>query len=542
MTQKIEEKLSAQDVLDVVQMASEIYSAGRALGLTTGSLTYTTPSLVNRNMNSLNNNPLIPTKEGLKRALMNYKDNADVLKAFSEFAEVWDMLYARTINYYTNLLAFNLDYVPMNIKDYSEYSSQEYKDDRKRVAKFLDNFDYKAEFRNVLKNILRNEIYYTWLRDSNGSISESGEIDINDDTSKKASKYTLQMMPQKYCLTTGKWEYGLLYDFNMSYFLQGGTSLASYDPIFRKYYRDTFGEDINNPNYNQNASIDKRTGTFANWTQTSPTKGAWAFKLDMSNYNETPFLSPLIGEVLETREIKALEGDANIAAAHGILAGEIPLLDKQKSGQVPDAMAFNPKTFTKFMKLVKAGLSDAVQAVGMPVENIHYYQFENNIDGAVEKQLKVQSGSGASATRIIYSDDRASQDELKAQISNDYQFVKRVYAQFENFLNYYINKKTKKYKFSFHLDGCTQPIISEVERKAKLDLADKGILLDITAYAGMVDMKPQDFERSLASGHYGGFSELLTQLISIHTASSSGRPQAQDGELTDAGETAREYD
>ena len=522
MAKNQEVLLSESDVFDVVNFANSIYNIGNFMDT----------NILNSTLNALQNNPLVPTRNNLLEALKDYKQNADKLRGYSEYAEVYDMIYGRVVEYYAGMLSFDLNIQCINAyspKD--DYKSEEYKQDLKRVYKFFDNFNYKEEFSKVLRNLLRSEVYYVWLRDSKGNFSDTKEIDFNlKENSKVMSTYTLQPMPQKYCTITALWEKGLLYDFDMSYFTQVGASLDSYDPVFKKYYKDVFEN-------KQNIDFNKRT---------SPEDGAWVFKLNMSNLNETPFLSSLIKDVLTNEEVANLQRNVNIASAKGILAGEIPLLDKQKSGQVKDAMAWSGKTLENFMKLVKLGLSESVNAVAMPTNENKFYQFENKNPNMLENQLKISAGNGVSASRVIYSSDKVTKDELEAQITNDYNIVKKVYNQFNNFLDFYVNKKTRKYKFSFTLHGCSYPFMREREKKAILELADKGMVLNSSVYSGIVGMTPQDFDRSMEEAHYGGFSDKLTMLFSIHTQSGKnkeiGAPKKDDSELSEGGAIARDYD
>ena len=97
--QKLAENI---DMQDVISMANQIYNNyGNYFGVYT-------PSLLNQNLNSLNNNPIVPTKESLNKALLDYKFQSSDLKAFTEFAEAWDILFERTLNYYVNMLSYDL--------------------------------------------------------------------------------------------------------------------------------------------------------------------------------------------------------------------------------------------------------------------------------------------------------------------------------------------------------------------------------------------------------------------------------------------------
>lgn len=556
MEQKDIEKMSVEEiqklasnisVTDVISMANSIYSNyGNYFG------TYT-PNLMNQNLNSLNNNPMIPNKQSLNNALLNYKYKSEDLKAFTEYAEAWDILYERTINYYANMLSYDLQISCTNAYlGKADYESKEYKEDKRRVYKFLDNFDYKDEFKKVTKNLLRNEIYYTWFRDSQGTFDSTGDIDVGDKV-RKLSSYTLQMLPQQRCLLTGTWENGLLFDFDMTYFLKAGVDINSYDPCFKKYWRNVFG-DNNNPTYNPTAKLNNRDGTFAMWTQTSPDDGAWAFKFSMDNFNSRPFLSSLIRMVLSNDEMKGLQNDANMLMARAILAGQIPMLDKQKSGNITNAMAWKPETLTNFMKLVKMGLIDNVNAVAMPTEQNDFYQFDGkDAKDMLSYQYKWFAGNGASANRMIYSDDKMSKDEIENAIITDYNIVRRVYPQFRKFLNFYVNKKTRKYKFDFNIDGCSYLFIRDKDKKNLLDLASNGIVLNSNSYAKIVDMTPQQFDRSLEEGKYSDWiNQLSTMLMNVHTQSGkdnsgavtdkpTGQPPKDDSEISENGAISQNY-
>jgi hypothetical protein len=488
----------------------------------------------------------VPTRDKVAKALSDYKNNSEQLQAYSEFMEAFDMIYKRLVKYYAGMLAFDLDiscinaYAPDN-----DYKSKEYKEDLRRVYKFLDSFDYKSEFRKVVKELLRRQNYFTWFRDSQGTF-DGATIDLDNETKHKTSKYTLQTMPQKYCKITGKWEYGYLYDFNMTYFTKAGTSLDSYDPVFRKYWKNTFG-DKNNQTYVPTTPLNNRYGDFALWTQTSPDDNAWVFTFDENNIVSTPFLSPNILNFLNDKEIEGLQKDKDMISAKGILAGEIQLLDKQKSGQSTDAMAYNMKTLMKMLSLVKRGLNTNINAVAMPTASPKLYQFNDSNANMVKNAVDNTVGQAVSASRIIYSSDKMSETEAKNAIITDYNMVAELYPQFAHFLNFFVNKKTRKYKFDFKLSGCTYPFTREDMINKYTMLMDKGVIFAPRTYAKVLDMTPMEFDRLLEEGKYCEWADKLTSMMqSIYTMSGKdgatggmgssnggGRPNISDSKKAD---------
>lgn len=520
------ESLSAEEVMSVLKMAQYIYQGGFG---------WSSPDLANQTLIGLNNTQLAPTREKLNKALERPLQSQDELIAYSQFAESFDRLYKRTIDYYAGLLSFDLEWTCTNMSG-NNWNNKEYQDDVKRVSKFFDRFKYKAEFSRVVRECIRNGVYYTWLRDTTGMMSKSGVIDIDDKRVCKTEGYTLQTMPQKWCKLTGKWDKGWLYSFDMSYFTQAGTYLQSYDPIFREYWKNVFGDDKDVEPYNPIKPLNERDTTFAMWTDTSPEHGAFVFLMDDTNANSAPLLAPLIRNTISDIEMEKLQHDVNILAARGIITGEIPLMDKSKSGQVPNQSAWDIKTLTKFMTLVKNGLDKSINAVALPLENTKFHQFDDkDTNDLYDKQLSGTAGNAASASRLIYSSGKVSQAELQAQIQTDCNFIGKLYHQFEAFLNYYVNKKTRIYKFNFRLSGYNYDFLRETQKKALLDLANVGFVLNPTAYAKIVGYEPQEFLRSLEEGH-NTTTKNLTQLLSIYTQSSkdAGRPEKDDLETAES--------
>ena len=100
--------------------------------------------------------------------------------------------------------------------------------------------------------------------------------------------------------------------------------------------------------------------------------------------------------------------------------------------------------------------------------------------------------------------------------------MKPLYNQFNQFLNFYVNKKTKKYKFEFFFDGLDRQWDREKRQNALRNYADKGIVLDPTMWASSLGMKPQAFQRSIECAHNSDFIENLTMLLNANTMKNGG--------------------
>ena len=143
---------------------------------------------------------------------------------------------------------------------------------------------------------------------------------------------------------------------------------------------------------------------------------------------------------------------------------------------------------------------------------------------------------------MIYTTDKCSEAELIAQITTDAGEVKKLYYQFTNFLNFFVNKKTKKYKFYFHFDGLEYWFDKEHRRDKMLELADRGIILNEGAWAQAYGYPPHLFEQALDEGKNGGLSDKLGALLSIHTASSTTNSQGGRPRKRRVATDSRDYD
>lgn len=516
----MEEKISRSDIQDVIDFSAGLMAVDN----------FYSPFLSNQLLTNLNNNPRLPSAESVKKALNDYKNSGEELQGFVEFASSFDMIFKRTLYSYANALSFDLQITCKNAYTDSDYQSDEYRKDRQTVDNFLTNFDYKKEFYNVLLNVLKRDTYFTWFRKT--KTGNRGKM-----------KFALQIMPQDYCMLTGYFEKGLLWSMNQLYWTLPGVDLDSYDPsLKRTYQRALENAELN---YKPSAPLNERNGSYALWADVSPLDGAWCFKWATDNFANNPFLSPYVANVLRSDEIGELQYNKDLIAASGILAGEIQLYDQARSGQKANQFSIDPKTLGAFMQKVKSGLNGAAKIAAVPLANIKYFQFEDKNPNSYTNELTTTAGIGTGISRVIYSSDKMSNAELEAALNEVYQTMKPMYAQFNNFLDFYVNQMTSKYKFKFEFVGSNY----QFERDARFDkmmkMADKGLVLNSSAWASAVGMNPVTFDRMLAESKYTGWiDKYSTMMLNANTSSykdnEGGRERKNARDLTESGEASRE--
>lgn len=503
--------LSEQEVWNVLKFANSLYS-----GVFPNVFT---PELVNARLKDVTLQPQIATLNKINEALSSPKESEDELIGYSQWLELNSILYRRILLYFSGLLSFDWNYVVTNIKDEKEYNSKAYQKDLNIVQDFFDRFNMKDSFKTVMREMLRNETYFGVLRT-------------------ESDKYVLQELPRQYCMLTGRFDYGLLMDFDAYWLIQPSVSLDMYPPIFTKFYKKFFMNQDVKP-YNPALPVGKRDSSWVYWVQCDPRDNFVAFKLFPEIGANVPFLASYFPDVVSQPLIRSLQLDSYIASASKLISGAVPYL-KDSKASVKDQIALDPTTLGKFLALVKSALPSAIKVVSAPLENIQSLQFDANND-LYDSYLSTTAASSGINSRLIFSRDKPNLLESKLSMDVDQNILRPVYSMFENMLEYWINQRTSKYKFKFILEGFETSISREERLNSVFKYAESGIVLE-QKFASAMGMSPFDFRRQMAESRANDFIGKLTPLLksSQMPAGANGRPQKEEGELSDAGAETRE--
>lgn len=529
---KIENKLSEEEVIQTLEILRdaldinfektgkpfdfEEFSQGMYRG---GSYTPATQQYL---MKHININSVAPKKEEVEEALNKPSENEDKLVSFNQSFYFSSLMYKRNHEYLATLPSFDLEISCINAKP-EDYIKSSYKKDYDAIKNFLNRFNYREQFRNATWNMLMNETYYGVFR-------------------KLGDRYVIQDLPWKYAEISGKWEYGLLYDFDMSWFLQPQVDLNAYPNWFKKQYNKMF---LNGKpkDYIPSNRINKRTGSFGVWTQTDPTEGFWCFKFNSNHTLQVPFFSAMLPEMIIVPLMRNLQVNQSLAAARKLLVSEIPYLNEKKSSSVANQLAIDADVLGKFLGLATRGLEAAIKVLALPTENIKGVEFENTDKDTYKNFMSITSGLLSGGKVIFSSDTKLNAIETQLSMNLDEILVEAIYPQFENFLDYFANQETKKFKWKFRFVGSNDYLSKARRQKEATDLATIGVVLP-NKLASAFGLNKIELERELEEAKATGFTDKLMAMINMNTMSSKsasgGRPQSDDGQLTDSGSETRD--
>ena len=501
----------------------------------------------NNNLIALNNNPKIPTAETLRQAIVNYKDNAELLQDFSEFMKAWDTLYAKIIDVKLSMLNFDINwYVDRYmIKDTSELDSPIFQEDYRRVCKFMSKFKAKQEFRKVAENTLIADTYFCWLRDSYGQFNDD-ELEL-DYSVKRSQNFALQMMPQEYCKITGSSVYPntFLWDFNVDYFENAWVNVNNYDPSLKQAYDSILGNKQIRSFVNNSVDLNRVSKSYDGFVRTKVNNGAYCFKYDCSNFNAVPPYAKLMREAFGNDEIARLQKSKDVLSTNALILGEMKTKKDDTIGNEKNSFIIDPKQVGTLLKIARNMLNNAnIKQIALPLEESRMYQFNDMNPKMVDNRLNSVANQSISSGSMVYTNEKMGQFELQNALALDYHSIAdRLYPQFENFLEFFVNKKTKKYKFKFSVKGSTLPFLRQPEIDNQIKISNMGMQADTTKYSALMGYDSNELESMMMMAKYGGMQDNLVLLMNSNTSSDgdAGNPTKSIQDKSDNGSMSDEY-
>jgi hypothetical protein len=325
--------------------------------------------------------------------------------------------------------------------------------------------------------------------------------------------------------------------FDFVYFLQPGVDIRLYPKFFQKKFNEIWGEDsLGKHKYNPSLAPAMRGNSqFVYWVDLPPEVG-WVFKFDPSLVTSVPYYASLIPDLLNQPVIRTLQKNMNIAAASKLLVGQVPLL-KETKANVTDMVSIKPETLGKFLGLMKSALADTIKVTAAPLEDIKSVSFETDSSMYDEYLRTATSASGVNAPLIYSGKLKANAIESQLSFQSDSLIMEQLYPQFNYFMEYYGNKKTRNYKYAFEFEGNAYYL----DRSARFDYAkrmfDMGIILP-QKLAAARGMSPQTLFRQMEESSSMNFVDMLQNPVFLQQEKMSKIGQDGAIELSEMGQEA----
>ena len=511
-----EEFFTEKEIFDWLAFANEISNlTGMPLN----------PQLVNTAMKNITLNTLGKiTEERVNKALENPKENELELLSISETFSTLSMPYRRIIDYMSNLLSFSFTTSCMNAK-FSDYSSKAYQKDLDVVKEFFYKFDVVSEFQKVVKRMFLEEMFFGVLRD-------------------EGEKWTLQQLPSTRCIVTGRAaEANLLFSFDYSYFLNSGTDILMYPPIFRKTYAEKILINTGKNAYVPSLPLDERmNSTWIWWADCSPVDNFWAWKMSPEVAARVPFFSPMFPDLAMQPLVRGLQKSSLMASSVKFILGQVPMLEQK--AKLSDSFAMDGTSLARFLKLLQGAINnEAVRVAAAPLNDMKQVGFDAD-HSIYSDYIKTTLGtSGVNSNLLFSADIKPNVEETRLSVNVDEMISFGLYNYFNRFVEYYINRKTSKFKFQVHFEGSN--FYSDKERRWQVQKDNIGFgIVNVQKIAASQGVSPFVFQAQLEESRAMNFVDNLTPITPAAQLSGGGniggRPSKPDSQISDSGSQTQE--
>lgn len=478
------------------------------------------PQMLNSSIKDINMMSSNFTTDQIRRMVMQPHMYEQELRKLSLFYFQTISLYQQTIKLWSNMLEFDWEPIPYTQDGKSitvaDMHSAAYKKDYAELTKFFNNFKVKNEFSKVLWNMCMYDTYYTSVREYDEHIY-------------------LQELPSTHCMIDSDSYLGYLFSFDLSYFTNSGVDINAYSPDLRSMYAQT----LRNTKLNYNPSFPSRNGKWVQWTPMNP-DDSWVFKFNSTFAGSVPPLLSALIDYSKIEKFKTLEETKKELEAYKVIFATVPRLNNNKTGNKTDDFSISATELGKFVSAVKTTLNKGLDFKAAPLEDFKAFDFspsanEKNLLETELKNIMLQTGV-SDAIGMPSSLNMASAGIYKTFNST---FMADTYGQFNNFCEYQVNKRTKKYKFKINFVGT---MFDKDERRKNADSdMEKGLITP--AIFSSRGLQLTDVNNVINMMYSLGFPELMKPIKTASTMSSkekeNGRKKKDESDLSDSGAATR---
>lgn len=490
------------------------------------------PYVQNQRLKNLKANPIFYDRETLEKSLESPSNSEMPLRQMSWNLTANTHPYYKIIRMYADILLYKSYAYPKYVEK-EEFNTPRFKSDSKVVHKLLDAFQPAYTFRRIVTECLIEGKRAYVLR-----------VKANFTTGKeKVDYFTLQELPSLWWKPVAKSNDSYYVpSFNFTYFWSPGTTVKQFPPEFEAMYAELMGVKIENSDGSWSVNMEKVPASFdvefkaGEWYLWREIPNAFVFSADESNAWQTP---PFLGLFLAGQDLQSyytLQTQLTSIPLYGILSGEVPLADQNKSGNYVNDLRLSPDLVVGLTAQANSILPAGVSAFFSPFANVKFNQFEEQVNSSKIYTQALQQFLGTSGTSsLISTTEKPSVAQVKASEKIEGRFSDIFYGQFENFMNIVFAKYVElKYTWRFHIFGT---IFNEKDRKQELkdgiSLGNTSMMLEYLAYNDL------DLESANTISDWVDNTGLYDKMKVTATAFNSKMP---DGNSDKAGRKSKDAD
>lgn len=407
--------------------------------------------------------------------------------------------YKRLCNFFSYMSQLPYLVIPYKL-DQEKFDVDKFKKKYKTTIDNLEVMNIKHEFQKVVASMVRDGISYNY------------EYSTTD-------SYFLRRLDPQYCTVSS---------------IEDGVLCVGFDFTYFKKYPDKlqqYGEEFVNKYEIYKADSKKR------W-QELDSKRAFALKMDESVDFNIPFFASLLPMLYDIEDYKALEKNSKEQDNYKLLSLDIPLDDD-------GGYAFDYNEAVKFYNMMGAALPSWVGLVLSPLK-VNEFNFNktgksNEVNSVANAESQYWSAAGVS--QMLFGSDKSSSMAISASLRTDEDIVFSVHRQIERVINKRLKQESGQYKFKINILNVTshnqKDYLDNILKGVNLGAPLKLIIPIVLGYTPSDTYGMTILEEVLDINNKW---KPLQSSSTLSSDNSSGRPESNEEDLSDAGEKTREND
>lgn len=467
-------------------------------------------------LQQVNVNPSAASSAEIERWLLAPQYFDQNLRHLSQYLSYSVGQYNRSVSYLNTIKTYKYKLLPSDSDIEGNIDQTEYLHAYDICLRTLQKMNIRYQIPKVDYQTMMDGVSFVWINETSDNIS-------------------LLPLPADYCYITSPWTYGYLFAIDLVFFDQFITIpdqipelKQAYDDFCKKREELYKGEKLAPYQY----------------FQIPPDKG-WVFTFDPIHPDKVPPLSSSMSSSLDILSYKELLKNKVALDLFKVIPMKIPL-DKENKN-----MAISYKLAEEITQVIQSTLPENIKIFSSPfdAENAVLTDQSNRFDDIVEVSNNTFYGSSGFSKSMFGSKDNkmAAAMSISEQIDFGYSAY-HPYRQYENFINFQLALKTKKYKFQVQMFG---NLLKDNEER---ELALKEMTLgnsDILGYFASKGLEPFQVKSSMLLEKALGLRDLMEPIQSMFNSNGKdnksnsdedGRPKTTGSNISESNESTRSYD
>jgi hypothetical protein len=458
-------------------------------------------------LKDININPKVASSTEIENWLLCPQYFDINLRHLSQYLSYAVGQYNRALWYLNTIKSYN--YVPkFPFVTKEDENSPQYEEDWNTYLKTLQKMNLKYNIPKIDAQCMYDGAACYYLVETNDTIS-------------------MHNIPIDYCYITAPWTFGYTFAIDLVYFDKFATLDEQVPELVEAY--ELFVE------MRKSLYKGEKLAPYQ-YYQVPPNKG-WVFTFDPIHPDKVPPLTSSMATSLDILSYKELLKNKLALDLYKVIALKIPLDKDNKQ------MAISYKLAEEITQVIQSTLPDNMKVFSSPFESLPINTDQAN---RFEDIINISNNNFSASTGFnqgLFGSNIAKQGTAIALSSKvDFAYAStHLYKQYDNFVNYQIAIRTKKYKFGVRFFGNKIEEQKEIEMYSGLVRTTNSHLFELFASTGK---EPFEIKPCLQMEDKLGLRDLMKPLVSAFNSkqeSDGGRTKKNDNDLSESGENTRDY-